>query len=101
MLYSRNIRTKLGRYRFLREMKKVERKPEVVSFDEAMKIGLLYDATDERDSDSESSDCEETSDSEESEASEELEGEILDYAEAKQVQVSKERNWWDSASDSD
>jgi len=52
MLLSKNIRTKLGRHRFLKEIRKINRKPEVVSFDEASKIGLLYDATNERDSDS-------------------------------------------------
>jgi hypothetical protein len=34
----------------MKEMKKIRRKPEIVSFDDASKIGLLYDATDERDS---------------------------------------------------
>jgi hypothetical protein len=46
-----NIRSWLGQYRFMKEMKRMKRKPEVVNFDEALKIGLLYDATDERDSD--------------------------------------------------
>ena len=52
MLVSRNIRVWLGHQRFINEMKKINRNPEIVSFDEASKIGILYDATDERDSDS-------------------------------------------------
>ncbi len=43
----KNIRSKLGNYRFLQEIKKVKLKHEVVGFDEAKKIGLLYDATDD------------------------------------------------------
>jgi hypothetical protein len=50
MRLDKNIRSWFGQYRFMKEMKRVKRKPEVVSFDEAVKIGLLYDATDERDS---------------------------------------------------
>ncbi len=52
MLINKNIRVWLGHSRFIKEMKKIDRKGEIVSFDEAMKIGILYDATDERDSDS-------------------------------------------------
>lgn len=52
MKLSRKIRSVIGQYRFVKEMKKIQRKPEVVNFDEAAKIGLVYDATDERDSDS-------------------------------------------------
>jgi hypothetical protein len=50
MLLTKNIRTQLGQYRFLKELKRIRRKPEIVSFEDATKIGLLYDATDERDS---------------------------------------------------
>ena len=52
MLLNKNIRIWLGHQRFLNEMKRIERKPEIVSFDEAVKIGILYEATDERNSDS-------------------------------------------------
>ena len=52
MLISKKIRTKLGQHRFLKEVKRIERRPEIINFDEAAKIGILYDATDERDSDS-------------------------------------------------
>ncbi len=51
MLLNKNIRVWLGNQRFLRDVKKVERKPGIISFDDAMRIGILYDATDERDSD--------------------------------------------------
>ena len=50
MQLSKGIRTKLGQYRFIKEMKKFSREPEIVSFNEAAKIGLLYDATDTRNS---------------------------------------------------
>ena len=50
MQISKGIRTRLGQYRFVKEMKKIHRKPEIVNFNEAAKIGLLYDATDVRDS---------------------------------------------------
>jgi len=43
----KNIRSKLGNYRFVQEIRKMKRKREVVGFDEAKKIGLLYDATDD------------------------------------------------------
>ena len=46
---SRNIRIKLGQYRFHKEIQKLRIKHEVVSMQEAEKIGLLYDATDEKD----------------------------------------------------
>ena len=52
MLINKNIRVWLGQHRFMKEMKRINRKPEIVSFDEATKIGILYDATDEHDSDS-------------------------------------------------
>src|SRR6185436_6813819 len=44
---SKKIRVKLGNLRFLNEVKSLKRKPEVVGFSEAKKIGLLYDATDQ------------------------------------------------------
>ncbi len=50
MQLSKGIRTRLGQYRFIKEMKKFHREPEIVSFNDAAKIGLLYDATDVRDS---------------------------------------------------
>ena len=50
MRIDKNIRAWFGQQRFLKEMKKVKRIPEVVSFEDANKIGLLYDATDEKDS---------------------------------------------------
>ena len=43
------IRAKLGHMQFMKELKKVRFKREVVGFDQANKIGLLYDATDEKD----------------------------------------------------
>jgi hypothetical protein len=46
MSVSKKIRAKLGNLRFLNDMKSTKRKPEVVGFGEAKKIGLLYDATD-------------------------------------------------------
>ena len=49
---SKNIRTLLGRYRFVKDMKKAERNPDIISFDDAASIGILYEATDERNSDS-------------------------------------------------
>src|SRR4051812_36771824 len=52
MLLSKNIRTRLGHYRFLKEIKKINRRPEIVSFEDANSIGVLYDATDERNSES-------------------------------------------------
>ena len=50
MMVNKNIRAWLGQYRFMKEMKRINRKPEIVSFDDANKIGLLYDATEEHDS---------------------------------------------------
>lgn len=49
MKLSRNIRSVLGRYQYAQDVKKVRAKRETVGFDEAKKIGILYDATDERD----------------------------------------------------
>ncbi len=46
MKLPKNISTILGNFRFKQELKKVKRKHEVVGFDEAKKIGVLYDATD-------------------------------------------------------
>ena len=46
---SRNIRVKLGNYRFMKDLKKIKITHEVVSLDAAEKVGLLYDATDEKD----------------------------------------------------
>lgn len=43
----KSIRSKLGNYRFHQEIKKVKLKREVVGFEEAKKIGLLYDATED------------------------------------------------------
>ncbi len=43
------IRSKLGHLQFMKELKKVRFKREVVGFENANKIGLLYDATDEKD----------------------------------------------------
>jgi hypothetical protein len=50
MILNKNIRAWIGNHQFLKEIKKVERKREIISFDDANKIGILYDATDERDS---------------------------------------------------
>lgn len=50
-MLNKNLRTWLGQQRISRDVKKNRRQTEVVSFDDALKIGLLYDATDERDSD--------------------------------------------------
>jgi hypothetical protein len=49
MKLSKNIRTRLGQYRFMKDIRKSGQKREVVSFDEADKIGILYDATNEKD----------------------------------------------------
>lgn len=49
MKLSKAIRARLGHIHFTKELKKIKVKREVVSFDEAGKIGLLYDATDEKD----------------------------------------------------
>ncbi len=51
MILNKDIRAWFGNHRFLREIKKLDRKREVISFDDASKIGILYEATDERDSD--------------------------------------------------
>ncbi len=42
-----NIRNTLANFRFRQDQQKVKHKREVVGFDEAKKIGLLYDATDQ------------------------------------------------------
>lgn len=47
MKISKKIRTTLGNYQFLQQVKKLKHKREVVGFDDAKKIGLLYDATDD------------------------------------------------------
>ncbi|MFN8142912.1 MAG: hypothetical protein U0073_00705 [Bacteroidia bacterium] len=49
MKLTKNIRAKLGLLKFRRDIHKVRFKRQVVSFDDAVKIGLLYDASDERD----------------------------------------------------
>lgn len=49
MKLTKKIRAKLGQLKFQNDLQKIKMKHEVVSFDEAVKIGLLYDATDERD----------------------------------------------------
>lgn len=49
MELGKTIRARLGHLHFMQELKKVRTKREIVSFDEATKIGLLYDATDEKD----------------------------------------------------
>jgi hypothetical protein len=49
-MISSGLRSRLGQIRFVKELKKFKREREIVSFNEATKIGLLYDATDERDS---------------------------------------------------
>lgn len=49
MRLSKNIRARLGQMHFRKELKKLKLKHEIVGFDEALKIGMLYDATDERD----------------------------------------------------
>ena len=46
---AKKIRYVLGNYRFQREVEKVKFKRQATGFDEAHKIGLLYDATDEQD----------------------------------------------------
>ena len=46
---TKKIRSKLGQLKFQHDLKKIKLKREVVSFEAAAKIGLLYDATDERD----------------------------------------------------
>lgn len=49
MKLGKRIRARLGHLHFIQELKKVRMKREIVSFNEATKIGLLYDATDEKD----------------------------------------------------
>ncbi|TAH41527.1 MAG: hypothetical protein EYC69_07780 [Bacteroidetes bacterium] len=49
MSLSRNIRSRLGQLRFLKEVQKHTYKAEVIGFDTASSIGILYDATNERD----------------------------------------------------
>ena len=43
------VRSALGRYSFKKELKKIDNVHETVGFDEAKKIGILYDATVESD----------------------------------------------------
>lgn len=43
------IRSHLGQMHFSKELKKVRLKREIIGFDEANKIGILYDATEEKD----------------------------------------------------
>ena len=50
MSITKNIRTVLGRRKFRRELQSLKREPQSVSFDEANNIGIVYDATNERDS---------------------------------------------------
>ena len=45
----KKIRTYLGQRRFLQDVRKLKLVHEVVPFDDAQKIGILYDATDARD----------------------------------------------------
>jgi hypothetical protein len=52
MKINKKLRTWLGHYRFVKDAKRVNRKPQVVNFEEAVRIGVLYDATDDRDSES-------------------------------------------------
>ncbi len=49
MSLSKNIRGRLGQLRFLKETQKLNFSPELINFDKASSIGILYDATDERD----------------------------------------------------
>lgn len=51
MQLSKALRTKLGQYKFIKEMRKFHREREIVNFNEAVKIGFLYDATDVHDTD--------------------------------------------------
>lgn len=46
---ARKIRSKLGQYRFRKEVNRLKVKHEVVTLNDAEKIGLLYDATEEKD----------------------------------------------------
>ena len=46
---SKSIRFLLGNYRFVNELNQLKQEHEVVGFEEAKKIGVLYDATDESD----------------------------------------------------
>jgi hypothetical protein len=50
MSIAKSIRSVLGRRKFQRELQELKREPESVSFEEANNIGIIYDATDERDS---------------------------------------------------
>lgn len=49
MSLSKNIRARLGQLRFLKEVQKQKYEADVINFDVAASIGILYDATDERD----------------------------------------------------
>jgi hypothetical protein len=50
MSIANKLRSVLGRRKFRKELQTIIRDPESVSFDEAGNIGIIYDATDERDS---------------------------------------------------
>src|SRR5436189_5546392 len=50
MSIAKNFRSVLGRRKFRKELHALKRDAESVSFDEATNIGIIYDATDERDS---------------------------------------------------
>lgn len=50
MSITKNIRSVLGRRKFRKDFKQLKREPESVSFEEASNIGIIYDATDERNS---------------------------------------------------
>ncbi len=52
MSITKNIRSVLGRRKFRKDLANLKREPASVSFDEAGNIGIIYDATDERDSES-------------------------------------------------
>src|SRR3954462_2404196 len=49
MSLPRKIRAKLGNLRFSKEVARVKCERQTISFDEAKKIGLLYDATEDKD----------------------------------------------------
>lgn len=50
MKLSNNIRARLGQLQFKKELKRVKSEREIIGFDEAVRIGLLYDATNEENS---------------------------------------------------
>lgn len=49
MALQKKIRSYLGHRRFLQDIRKLKLTHQVVPFDDAARIGILYDATDERD----------------------------------------------------